>query len=425
MKPNPYSWSYRSLVIATLLSMPISFAKAEDPEVKPTAAMKEWTFLVFLNGNNSLDMFGDLDINEMEKVGSTADINVVVQWASMSGKFTKRLLVNKDSDESKVTSPILSTSGPVDMGDWKKLVEFIEWGVKKYPAKRYFINVWNHGSGWHLQNGKLTKKPSGPGLLDISNDDLTGSVITTEQLGLAMTAAAKIIGHKVDLYGSDACLMAMVEVAGEMSNSATAFVGSEDLEPGKGWPYDTFLERWVKTPKISGIAVGKILAEEFTKSYSLNKARGSQGISDVTLSVFDLEKYDAMVNSLHEFASELKKIDAASLTKLKDAALSTLNFYMTDYRDLTHFLMLVDQSNVLADNKFAANAKSATEDFITTNMQTGYPDAGGATIWMPIKESTYNTHATRYSKLKFAQSTGWLDIAELIAKTPGSRESQY
>lgn len=428
MKPYLLLQSYRHFVVASLVTLIASsstvFAKSTFVEAEKSAAQKEWTLLVFLNGNNSLDSFGDLDINEMEKVGSSKDVNVVVQWASRSGKFTKRMLVKKDADELKVTSPIISQSGPVDMGDWKKLVEFVEWGVKNYPAKRYFIDVWNHGSGWHLQNGQWLKKTSGGiGALDISFDDNTGNKITTEQLGVAMSASAKIIGHKVDLYGSDACLMAMVEVAGEMADSTLAFVGSEDLEPGKGWPYDALLARWVKNPAISGLEVGKILAEEYTKSYSLSNSRGSQGISDVTMSVFDLSKYDAMVNSLSEFAIEMKKIDSTALIKMKDAAKKTFNFYMSDYRDLLHFLALIDDAGIVVDRAVTAKAQTATQDFVTTNSQTGYPYAYGAMIWMPVENYTYNDYSERYSNLKFAKATGWGDIAALIAKTSGSEET--
>ena len=60
------------------------------------------------------------------------------------------------------------------------------------------------------KNGGFTTK-------DISYDDVSGHVITTEQLALAMGEIQKITGNKVELYGSDACLMAMAEIAGEMS----------------------------------------------------------------------------------------------------------------------------------------------------------------------------------------------------------------
>lgn len=91
--------------------MPQPNSKGED--------LSEWTFLVFLNGNNSLDFFGPEDINEMEQVGSTTKINVVVQWASLARNDVYRMKIEKDNNTQEVTSPIIQNLGDVDMGDYK------------------------------------------------------------------------------------------------------------------------------------------------------------------------------------------------------------------------------------------------------------------------------------------------------------------
>jgi len=73
-------------------------------------------------------------------------------------------------------------------------------------------------------------------------------MITTKQLGQALKESAAIIGHPVDVYGSDACLMAMAEVAHEMADSVNVYVGSQEVEPGAGWPYGDFLKLWTAKP---------------------------------------------------------------------------------------------------------------------------------------------------------------------------------
>ena len=92
------------------------------------ADVKEWTFLVYLNGNNNLDSFGTMNINEMEQFGSSDQVNVVVQWASMRSQVTKRLLVQKDSSTT-VTSPVVESLSNVDMGDYHSLIEFARWAA--------------------------------------------------------------------------------------------------------------------------------------------------------------------------------------------------------------------------------------------------------------------------------------------------------
>ncbi len=270
---------YQVLFAAFVLVFTVPLFLQSPAKAEEGNGVKDWTFLVFLNGKNSLDSFGALDINEMEKVGSTDKINVLVQWASTSNHKTQRLYVQKDNDPNRVTSPVVQDMGSVDMGDWRSLVEFVQWGVANYPAKHYFIDVWDHGSGWHLNSGGFSPR-------DISWDDDTGHFMTTKQLGQALAEAAKAIGHKVDLYGSDACLMGMAEVAGEMSNSVEFSVGSEETEPGEGWPYDGLLSRWSALPTASASDVAKILTTEYVKSYQ----GGSQGKSEVTFSAFDLSK---------------------------------------------------------------------------------------------------------------------------------------
>ena len=57
---------------------------------------KEWTVMVFINGHNNLSPYALKDLNEMEMVGSTDQINLVTQWASMESETTKRMLMKMD-----------------------------------------------------------------------------------------------------------------------------------------------------------------------------------------------------------------------------------------------------------------------------------------------------------------------------------------
>ena len=162
----------QSVSIAVLLSL-ISFLPQIATADDDAATVKDWTFLVYLNGNNSLDSFGPVNIEQMEKVGSTNKVNVVVQWASLSAGKTVRLLAKKSADPTKVTSPIVQDLGKADMGDYRTLVDFIKWGAATYPAKHYFIDVWDHGSGWHGRRLETMAAGGGFKPMDISWDDNT------------------------------------------------------------------------------------------------------------------------------------------------------------------------------------------------------------------------------------------------------------
>ena len=402
------------LVLTHVLAVPASHA---DNAAAP--AQKEWTLLVYLNGHNNLDSFGALNINQMEQVGSTKDINVVGQWASEANAAqTKRLLVKKDSDTNTVSSPVVQNMGKVDMGDYRTLVEFVKWGVANYPAKHYFIDVWDHGSGWHAIQARALAMANAPGSrlfsgfqpMDVSWDEDSGNHITTAQLGQAMTESAKIIGHKVDLYASDACLMAMAEVANEMSESVEVYAGSEEVEPAAGWPYDTVLKRWAAKPTATAAEVGAILADEYVKSYN----GGENGNSDATYSVFDLSKLSALSDAVTAFGTKLQHLDKDGRKAILDAAGKSTSFDYSDYVDLGDFLAQVDNTRALDKNVVAA-VRSAANDFVVANhVTTKFAKAKGVSFWLPTSMDTFNSYGDQYKAMKFDQITHWSDALRFV-----------
>lgn len=370
---------------------------------------KTWTFLVFLNGDNNLDPYGAENIRAMEQVGSNDHVNIVVQWASESAGKTVRLLVKKSTNPNVVTSPILQDMGQVDMGDYHSLQDFIQWGVQNFPADHYFVNVWNHGSGWHSRNVKRNKTSHLFG--DISWDDITGHSITTEQLGQVMKYAARLIGHKVDLYASDACLMAMAEVANEMSKSVNVFAGSQETEPGAGWSYQDLLSRWLEIPNATPAQVAKILAETYVKSYE----GGVNGYSDVTFSAFDLSKLAAFDQAMNDFSSNIKSLNSSTRNKLIRTVNSTQHFAFPDYVDLLDFTKKLTKANIPGiKSDVISNLQNATQDLIIANETTsGYVNATGLSIWLPTDES-YAWYIDRYKALSFNADTHWGDALDFL-----------
>lgn len=403
-------------VLLSAFSMSVflnSHALAAAPE-------KDWTLLVYLNGNNSLDSFGPANINQMETVGSTDKVNVVVQWASLARGTTQRLLIKQDNDLNNVTSPVVQDMGKVDMGDYKTLIEFVKWGAANYPAKHYFVDVWDHGGGWHLSSQVKTKatdffariknKP-----MDISWDDGSGNFFTIPQLGLALKEAAKIIGHKVDVYASDACLMAMPEVSTEMADSVSIFAGSEETEPGAGWPYDAFLKAWNETQDSSAANVAKLLADLYVKSYE----GGESGTSEVTFSVFDLSKTENLNRSIIALGASLSSLPTASKTTVATTIGNTQTFLYNDFGDLGDFIKNLEAAKIPEVKSDTLNSvKSAIGDFVLASHSTpgSYARATGISVWLPSSMDTLNTYWAKYSDLQFQQTTHWGDALKSLYK---------
>lgn len=384
---------------------------------QPAPQPKEWTMLVYLNGDNNLDSFGKLNINQMEKVGSNDAMNIVVQWASLANGKTQRLLVQKDNDPDNVTSPIVQDMGKVDMGDYKSLTDFIAWGAQNYPARHYLVDVWDHGSGWHsihAMSGGLSIKP-----MDISYDETTGHWINTQQLGQALRDGAKAIGHKIDIYGSDACLMAMAEIASEVSDSVSYFAGSQEVEPGAGWPYDAWLQRVVANRGIDAPGVAKALSEEYVKSYQ----GGENGTQEVTFSAFDLSKLDAFEAAVKKVGSSIQSMDSGSRKTLAAAARKTQSFTNMDYDDLLDFLQNAESSHVNGlDSRDLSELREATKSMVIANHDTDqYKKATGLSIWLPTQSYTYENYSKQYQGLRFEAQTGWNEaLKSLVADADSS-----
>ncbi|MCM0607125.1 MAG: hypothetical protein KA715_13630 [Xanthomonadaceae bacterium] len=371
---------------------------------------KEWTFLVFLNGFNNLDRFGLEDINEMEMVGSTDKVNVVVQWASMSSRKVKRLYIQKDNDKYKITSPVIEDLGSADMGSYKELENFVKWGAEKYPAKHYFVDIWNHGNGWQVDAEGNVAQGVEPGVRNISYDDIHGTEITTEQLGVAMQTFAKAIEHKVDIVGMDACLMAMVEVAGELASSTQFLAASEDLEPGPGWPYDVLLTEWNKGGRKSPSFVGKILTKAYVKSYWND--------DDISFASYDLSKYDKFASKTKVLFSRLQQCNASDWEKAFKEIKTYPTYTHSSYVDMEYAFRGLEKTMC---SEFGMGIGAAWRKVRTSmNRMVDYKEStpghkyspATMSFWFPKSSYEYKRFKTRYQAMQFDRDTGWTKIVE-------------
>lgn len=237
-------------------------------------AIADWTFMVYLDGDNNLEGAGIDDFLEMSSVGSSADVNIVVQFDRIGGYDTshddwetcKRFYVTSAMDPTSANQ--VADIGEVNMADPATLTSFIDWAVGAYPADNYALILWNHGGGWRARYDDLKKalktattgeskeaikqklrELQKPGFKAVCWDETSGyDSLTMSEVKSALDAATT----NMDLIGFDACLMQMIEVAHEIKDTgASVMVGSEETEPWDGWPYDTLLGDIVATPALT------------------------------------------------------------------------------------------------------------------------------------------------------------------------------
>ncbi len=409
--------------------------KAPTPIIRDVA---EWTIVVYIQADNNLAPFADYNINDMQRVGSTKEVNILVQHDQPNNNKTWRYYIGKNN---KVEVNSLSQEMGIDPE--KELVSMMQWASQSYPAKRYMMVLWNHGNGVSdkhtRQHSILNNWLQIPGMQEniaekdrgILYDDSQDTFLTNQALTRACDAIKKILGKNIDIVGMDACMMAMVEVAHDIKTSANVLVGSQETEPGEGWPYAGFLGALTSRSPLFG-------ANELASSIVLAYADFYKNDQTCTQSAITLNKIDQVTTTLDNVVREITKCVQAnkteSLKMLQTARKKSIAFYVSDYIDLHSFYVgllgevqkqrrLLSNTNLRINNTFNSSlspletalnaAKKALLDSVSACIcGSQYAQAKGMSIYYPKGNVIDNT----YPKTSFAKSTQWLSFLKLIGK---------
>ena len=390
----------RCLLSAALAACALPFAGAS---AFSAVQEKDWTVLVYVNGKNDLEAAALADVNEMELAGSSDRVNIVVElgrakkYDTSDGNWTggRRYLVKKDADPAKIISPVLEEFPKVDMGDWRHLAEFGKWAKANFPARRYLFIVWNHGNGWYKGPVSVRSKA-------ISLDSETGSQIFTYQLGQALAETGK-----VDIYGSDACLMQMAEVAFELRERADFILGSEESVPGEGFPYDKLLQALVNEPGMSPERLGITAVEAYAAFY--------QEPRTVAISLLRASRLPELGRRLDAWTYAV--VSPEEKENMIAAQRGVLRFYngnMNDNADLHMLAKLVGEGT--RNPRLADESRSLLDfidrDLVVLSRASGRDrDARGLAVYLPT-----NYFDEDYSRLAWSKSTNWADFAKWAFK---------
>jgi hypothetical protein len=376
------------------------------PPIDETA---EWTVMVYLDADNNLESAGIDDINEMEMVGSTSEVNIVVQvdrvpysvLASSNQGYaddtsngnwttTRRYYVTQDFNPVLINSTLKIDLGELNMGDPQTLVDFANWAAINYPAKKYLLVIWNHGGGFRSLN--LAK--------DIAWDDTNGGdKITMPELEDALSMISAQIGKNIDIVGMDACLMAMTEVAYQIKDYADILVTSEESEPEGGWPYDTILSQLVSNPLMSPKELATDIVDKYIYSYPF---------SNVTQSAIDLSYIDSLASQLSNLALAIMSDSLTPKSKYILASVSSQHYGDYDFIDLYDFCnKILIYSNSLEVKNIVLSIQQTLNSAV---IKSGYSVVGvncsrGLSIYFP-----YYYYDNYYNYTNFAQDTSWNEM---------------
>ena len=427
-----------------------------DPHAKvstPSAPEAQWLVLEYLAADNDLE--GELlaDLAEMERVGSTPGVVEILAQVDRSpvndaskGNWhgTRRYYVTRGTDPRKISSRVLADLGPTNTGDPGVLESYVRFGALRYPARATALVLLNHGSGFYVppdmqSHGRAAHETSTPQARrrrrppifhttrerlresvpadrGIAYDDSAADCLDNQELKRVLATAHRALGRKVDLVGMDACLMTMIEVAYQLRDHAQVLVGSEDVEPGPGWPHSTILADLTKHPAMTGAELGAAVVQRYVESYR-------HGGENATQSAINLGRLDDLVEAVDVLARRLLAglKSAAVMASLLAARRTTLQFFEGLYVDLHH---LAANLATTAGNSLIADACRDVQRIIDgdevrspiiaqAHVGASMAPARGISIYFPL----FLDRSAFYRELDFARATRWADVLDAYLGT--------
>ena len=412
---------------------------------------KSWTFLVYLAGDNNLDAFGRQDLLEMKAVGSTDRVDIVAQFDGMEDGATRRYHLSADRS---LADDVVEELPEVNTGDPSALVDCVTWALEDYPADRTALILWNHGSGW--RDDDIYRLAGGGGRADgdeprslvrgigeagvrralfrssiasvleypaevrgILFDDTSRDFLDSRELRRVLDKLlAARGGRKLDLIGFDACLMSMIEVAYGVRHAFDIMVGSQEIEPGEGWPYQRILAALVADPDSSAEELGGIIVDAY-----LEQTGRDDRTAAVTQSAVRLDRLEMATERVATLSTALSAaLDQPSFhgKALLPALRHVQKFRDSDCADLGHLVRLLGDARPnrsLVDAIAALTplfAPKSAESIVPFSRARGKAvrDATGISIYVPL----IGAPSPAYGDLEFATTSGWSGFLDAFAQ---------
>ncbi len=349
---------------------------------------RQWTVGIYMCADNDLAQLAMLDIEELKRVGSTDEVAITIQ---LDRPYTtaKRYLV----ESGKLTQ--LDDIGEVDMCDPQEIVYFGQFMKQAYPASKYFLILWDHGTGWF----------TGP-QRHFGSDWTSSNTIgfSDGEFKWAISQIKQTFNREIEIVSFDACLMGMAEIACELSGLAKYLIASEYWVPIEGFPYDKFLSLLTANPKLHTEELGKRMIDTYIANYHDRYAN---------LSLIRVDKLSSLQEEVKELLngfvlgqppSELKTI--RTMVQTFPIASRILPQPTDDYIDLGDFLVRVDNYQKTDQSRRAVEVFGQAIKY-SKYVGDSLLGSRGLSVWFPDTYLDFKNMLSSYPGLVWSSGTGW------------------
>ena len=472
--PHLRQWLWRSVVSITVFA--VLFANASSVLAAPAAQQgATWLVMLYQDADDAiLEQDIVVDLNEVERIGSTDQVTIVSQLDRFAGAYdgdgdwttTKRYYVTYDEDLEVIASDEIEDIGEASMSDGDTLVDFVTWAAGSYPADKYVLILSDHGAGW--PGGWSDPDPEGYGKDDIALAE-NGDQLFLMELDQALARAREATGiDQFELIGFDACLMSHLEVFTAVAPYARYAVASQETEPSLGWAYTSFLRQLAENPEMDGAQLASAIVDTYIVEDSRivdPRARAQMLMDNLTnagelapeqidtfrteLDSMTPEEIEAQIPPSDEYVADMSKeitLTAVDLSEIPNVlyALGELSFALTmgvdqslvaeartyaqsftsifgddvppSYIDLGSFAMLLQET--VADDNVTAAADGLLQAMSTAIIAEKHgvdrPGATGISIYFP-NSALFGMPVSGYQSYatvanRFAAATFWDDF---------------
>lgn len=382
----------------------MNISSARPSDLAAASEKRKWTVLVWSACDNDLYDCCINDLDNAEQGSANQDIHVVAQvdhranTDPLGPHSVQRIKLQPDS-QPLLHSPVKADFGDSNMADPKNLSDFIQWGIKNYPAENYWVVISDHGDGWRGAN----------------LDDGHHGWMSLPQIESALKTARKATGEKLDVLSFDCCHMASAEVAHQLHREADFMIGSEEAMGFIGLPYQQLLgevsrlsptqlvERVVQVskanpeqiPTFSAFNLSKI--PQVTKSVKkLAQAIGASSISASQLkeAVSKAQTFDGY-SDLHDFSAKVAEQDPSLAQAAQDVQNSISNAIVAEQHSTTHPGAHGLQIEVNPDSQERSQQRYGIGSLVRTDLP-------------------WKTDQASYAATKFDQATHWSSVIQKI-----------
>lgn len=272
------------------------------------------------------------------------------------------------------------------IADPTTLAGFVEYAIDMFPADRYGLIFWDHGSS----------VPIGFGLDEMQEP----KSINARDIAAGLNAG--LGGARLSFVGFDTCLMATVETAALLAPYADYLLASEELEPNGGWNYTPVMYELSRNPAIDTLKLCKTIANVF---YNTSLERIPDDL--ITISVTDLSKIGQVVMATEKFALAAKSdLNSGGFTALSKRRAGTKYFggvnESADMVDLIHLAQRLRDSYPDEANELITAVRAAVAH--NRHSKTS-PNSNGLSIYFPFEnEAILEDYLDVYLNIGFTKS---------------------